>query len=64
MSKKEAGLRQLLKAIKEGSRESFLVPIQSHQKLSLLSFCQRKETLHKSRSADICFPTWPDSRIS
>lgn len=43
MSKKESGLRRLLKAIKEGSRESFLVPIQSHQKLSLLPFCRRKE---------------------
>ena len=45
MSKKESELRRLLKAIKEGSRESFLVPIQSHQKLSLLPFCRRKKPL-------------------
>jgi hypothetical protein len=38
MSKKEAGLRQLLKAIKKRNGESFLVPIQSHPKLSLLPF--------------------------
>lgn len=50
MSKKESGLRQLLKAIKEGSRESFPA--------SLLPAEGTGSYLY------IFLPTWPDSRIS